>query len=49
MVYLHLVFSCEQGQISQLVLEDGLLYWKSKARYFMEVWGAYYRRSRDKH
>ena len=49
MVYFHLVFSCEQGQVCQLVLENGLLYWKSKARYFVEVRGAYDRESRDKH
>ena len=29
MVYFHLVFRGEQGQVSQLVLENGLLYWES--------------------
>ena len=37
MVDLHLVSDGEVCQVSQLVLEDGLISWEGKARSFMEV------------
>ena len=42
LVDLHLVSDGEVCQVSQLVLEDGLISWEGKARYFIEV-----RRSND--